>query len=109
MNSLSDKDLSPGLASPVHAWHAGCGSPRNTNNRSRGGSVSAFSNPFNPGVRLGAGCDCGRHASQAEHDLAIADEPPSGVIETLTRRAIQTAGIPWRFAPDARPPCLSHS
>src|SRR5258705_5133432 len=24
--------------------------------------MSAFSNPFNPRVRLGAGCDCGKHA-----------------------------------------------
>src|SRR5258707_4282719 len=62
--------------------------------------MSAFSNPFNPGVRLGAGCDCGRHASQAEHDLAIADEPRSGDIETLNRRVIESAVMRALFPPD---------
>src|SRR5258705_7904661 len=57
----------------------------------RGGRMSAFSNPFNPGVRLGAGCNCGRHASQAEHELALADEPPRDDIETLNRRVIESA------------------
>src|SRR3979490_1750515 len=62
--------------------------------------MSAFSNPFNPGVRLGAGCDCGRHASQAEHELAIADEPRSDDAETLNRRVIESAGMRALFPKD---------
>src|ERR1700704_4496396 len=62
--------------------------------------MSAFSNPFNPGVRLGAGCDCGRHASQAEHELAIADEPRSDDAETLNRRVIESAVMRALFPKD---------
>jgi nitrate/nitrite transport system substrate-binding protein len=32
--------------------------------------MSTFDNPFDPELRLRAGCVCGRHASQAEHDHA---------------------------------------
>ncbi len=62
--------------------------------------MSAFSNPFNPGVRLGAGCDCGKHASQAEHELAIADEPHSDDAETLNRRVIESAVMRALFPQD---------
>ena len=30
--------------------------------------MAIFTNPFDPDARLGRGCSCGRHASQAEHD-----------------------------------------
>jgi len=63
--------------------------------------MSAFSNPFNPGVRLGAGCDCGKHASQAEHDIAVADEPACDDVETLNRRAIESAVMRALFPRDA--------
>src|SRR5882762_8053937 len=62
--------------------------------------MSAFSNPFNPGVRLGAGCDCGRHASQAEHEAAIADEPRADDVETLNRRVIESAVMRALFPQD---------
>src|SRR5260221_14324809 len=62
--------------------------------------MSAFSNPFNSGVRLGASCDCGRHASQAEHEFAIADEPRSDDAETLNRRVIESAGMRGLFPQD---------
>src|SRR5712672_4578018 len=62
--------------------------------------MSAFSNPFNPAVRLGAGCDCGRHASQAEHELAIVDEPRSDDAETLNRRVIESAVMRALFPQD---------
>ena len=29
--------------------------------------MSLFSNPFNPNIRLGAGCSCGQHRSAEEH------------------------------------------
>src|SRR5712675_906355 len=63
--------------------------------------LSAFSNPFNPRVRLGAGCDCGKHASQAEHEAAVADEPPSDSAETLNRRVIESAVMRALFPQDA--------
>src|SRR5712672_2400332 len=62
--------------------------------------MSAFSNPFNPGVRLGAGCDCGKHASQSEHELAIAGEPQSNDVETLNRRVIESAVMRALFPKD---------
>lgn len=31
--------------------------------------MSLFRNPFDPNVRLGGGCSCGRHDSQAAHDI----------------------------------------
>src|SRR6267154_1853926 len=62
--------------------------------------MSAFSNPFNPRVRLGAGCDCGKHASQAEHEAAVADEPPSDSAETLNRRVIESAVMRALFPRD---------
>ena len=33
--------------------------------------MSIFHNPFDPDVRLGKGCSCGRHSSQAAHDLDV--------------------------------------
>jgi hypothetical protein len=30
--------------------------------------MSAFKDPFNPEVKLGQGCACGRHRDQAAHD-----------------------------------------
>ncbi len=36
--------------------------------------MSTFDNPFDPHRRLRSGCSCGRHASEAEHDRAMA--PP---------------------------------
>ncbi|HEY1059431.1 MAG TPA: CmpA/NrtA family ABC transporter substrate-binding protein [Limnobacter sp.] len=34
--------------------------------------MSLFKDPFDHYTRLGAGCACGQHASQAEHDVALA-------------------------------------
>ena len=47
--------------------------------------MSAFDNPFNPQVRLRAGCNCGPHGSQAEHDIAVADDR---VVEQAVMRAL---------------------
>ena len=45
-------------------------------------------NPFDPNVALHAGCNCGHHDSQAEHELAEA--------EALNRRVIETTASPPR-------------
>jgi nitrate/nitrite transport system substrate-binding protein len=54
--------------------------------------MSAFRNPFDPEVKLGSGCDCGHHASAAEHDaaLALTDSEALGsrVVETAVMRAL---------------------
>jgi nitrate/nitrite transport system substrate-binding protein len=65
--------------------------------------MSAFRNPFDPDVRLGAGCRCGRHASEAEHDAARAsgeDLPADASLETLTRRVLESAAMRALFPRD---------
>src|SRR5258708_739046 len=47
--------------------------------------MSAFDNPFNPQVRLERRCACGKHASPAEHDVAVTEER---VVEQAVIRAL---------------------
>ena len=66
--------------------------------------MSAFDNPFNSKVRLGAAaCTCGKHANQAEHDAtsAVSDEPVSNDIDTLNHRVIESALMRALFPQDA--------
>ncbi len=66
--------------------------------------MSAFGNPFNSKVRLGASaCTCGQHASQSEHELAAPaiDEPQSNDINTLNQRVIESALMRALFPQDA--------
>jgi nitrate/nitrite transport system substrate-binding protein len=59
--------------------------------------MSAFRDPFDPMLRLGAGCSCGVHQSQDEHDAALtADEDG----ETLNRRVIESAVMRALFPRD---------
>ena len=64
--------------------------------------MSAFKNPFDPNLMLGATCNCGRHASQAEHDAAefAGDDLADNSIETLNRRAIESAAMRALFPHD---------
>jgi nitrate/nitrite transport system substrate-binding protein len=62
--------------------------------------MSAFSNPFNPDVRLGARCTCGKHRSQADHD-AVVDVPADNATESLNGRVIQSAVMRALFPEDA--------
>lgn len=65
--------------------------------------MSAFSNPFDPKVRLGSSCGCGRHHSQAHHDAEQAPDPDDlrdGAIETLSARAIENAVMRGLFPHD---------
>ena len=63
--------------------------------------MSAFKNPFDPSVRLGAGCDCGRHRSQAEHEADREDLPAGASEEALNRRVIESAAMRALFPEDA--------
>lgn len=68
--------------------------------------MSAFKNPFDPHVRLGAGCDCGRHRSQAEHEAEAAalrdgaDLAADASEEALNRRVIESAAMRALFPHD---------
>ncbi len=57
--------------------------------------MSAFNDPFDPQVKLGHGCNCGRHASQAEHNTHLA-----GDSETLGSRAVESAVMRALFPHD---------
>jgi nitrate/nitrite transport system substrate-binding protein len=60
--------------------------------------MSTFDNPFDPARRLRAGCSCGRHASEAEHERAMclavqeaaadADKRFEGVVASAVMRAV---------------------
>src|SRR5882724_7848371 len=64
--------------------------------------MPAFDNPFDPDVRLGAACGCGKHGSHAEHDAyGLREEPASGDAETLNGRVIQSAVMRALFPRDA--------
>jgi nitrate/nitrite transport system substrate-binding protein len=62
--------------------------------------MSTFDNPFDPARRLRAGCSCGRHASEAEHDRAMglaAEEPAADAdkrLETVVASAVMRAVFP---------------
>jgi nitrate/nitrite transport system substrate-binding protein len=64
--------------------------------------MSAFSNPFDPNLRLGAGCTCGAHQTQAEHDAAGVAEtlPVEASEEQLNRRVIESAVMRALFPQD---------
>src|SRR5262245_6332553 len=55
--------------------------------------MSLFENPFDPNVRLRAGCTCGRHGSQIEHDQAAE--------EVLAERAVEQAVVRALFPRDS--------
>src|SRR5262245_32076380 len=60
--------------------------------------MSAFKDPFNPEVQLGAGCTCGSHRDQAEHDTDIARE--TGDSEVLASRVVDQAVMRALFPRD---------
>src|ERR1700730_1435321 len=62
------------------------------------GFMSAFNDPFDPALHLGAGCVCGVHRTQGEHDAAtrVADDG----VEALNRRVIESAVMRALFPRD---------
>jgi nitrate/nitrite transport system substrate-binding protein len=63
--------------------------------------MSAFKNPFDPDVTLGANRSCGGHRSQAEHAAATSDDLPAGSLEALNRRVLESAVVRALFPHDA--------
>jgi nitrate/nitrite transport system substrate-binding protein len=62
--------------------------------------MSAFKDPFDANIRLGAACSCGRHQSQAEHEAESAQVLPGASAETLNRRVIESAAMRALFPQD---------
>ncbi len=60
--------------------------------------MSGFRNPYDPNVRLSAGCGCGRHATQAEHDAVLHDRQLAG--EALQARVVESAVMRALFPHD---------
>jgi nitrate/nitrite transport system substrate-binding protein len=62
--------------------------------------MSAWKDPFDPHVRLGATCSCGRHGSQAAHERDLSAALPDD-IEALNRRVLHSAVMRAMFPSDA--------
>jgi nitrate/nitrite transport system substrate-binding protein len=60
--------------------------------------MSAFKDPFDPHVTLGAACDCGRHATQSEHDGDIARAASDS--DVLASRVVDAAVVRALFPHD---------
>jgi nitrate/nitrite transport system substrate-binding protein len=67
--------------------------------------VSAFNDPFNAAHQLGAACNCGKHATRAEHDAAQPQSRDEGLqgndAEALNRRVLESAAMRALFPQDA--------
>jgi nitrate/nitrite transport system substrate-binding protein len=66
--------------------------------------MSTFDNPFDPARRLRAGCACGRHASQEEHDRAVClavGEADAGDSEKRFEGVVASAVMRAMFPRDA--------
>ena len=61
--------------------------------------MSAFKDPFDAALRLGAACSCGVHSTRAEHDAAQLTRIESGE-ESLNRRVIESAVMRALFPQD---------
>ena len=59
--------------------------------------MSAFKDPFDPALHLGAGCVCGVHRTRDEHDAARAADDD---VESLNRRVIESAVMRALFPRD---------
>jgi nitrate/nitrite transport system substrate-binding protein len=61
--------------------------------------MSIFRNPFDPAVKLGWQCNCGRHASRAEHNRDAQLHVPESD-EALSNRAVESAVMRALFPHD---------
>src|SRR5262245_14346103 len=61
--------------------------------------MSAFKDPFNPEVKLGAGCSCGGHRDQAEHDASLTHRTDDS--DALSSRVVDQAVMRALFPRDA--------
>ncbi len=60
--------------------------------------MSPFNDPFDPQVKLGNGCNCGHHATQAEHNAGLANTTSDS--EALGSRAVESAVMRALFPHD---------
>lgn len=60
--------------------------------------MSAFNDPFDPQVKLGNGCNCGHHATQAEHNADLVNKTSDS--EALGSRAVESAVMRALFPHD---------
>ncbi len=61
--------------------------------------MSGFKDPYDPNVKLTAGCSCGGHSTQAQHDSADAEDPASGS-DALHERVVESAVMRALFPQD---------
>jgi len=62
--------------------------------------MSTFDNPFDPNKSLHRGCTCGKHASQADHNAAIAASPNPTDEEAALNRAVESSIMRSLFPED---------
>ena len=62
--------------------------------------MSGFRNPYDPNIKLSAGCGCGRHTTQAEHDAAAAGDQLESGSEALHSRVVESAVMRALFPQD---------
>jgi nitrate/nitrite transport system substrate-binding protein len=51
--------------------------------------MSGFRNPYDPNVKLSAGCTCGRHATPAEHAAALEADALASGSDALHARVVE--------------------
>src|SRR5258706_3371335 len=62
--------------------------------------MSGFKNPYDPNVKLSAGCACGAHATPAEHDAAVEARSLECGSEALHARVVESAVMRALFPHD---------
>ncbi len=62
--------------------------------------MSGFRNPYDPNVKLSAGCACGAHATPAEHDAALEARSLESGSEALHARVVESAVMRALFPHD---------
>ena len=62
--------------------------------------MSGFKNPYDPNIKLSAGCGCGRHSTQAEHDAVAETNQLASGSEALHARVVESAVMRALFPQD---------
>ncbi len=62
--------------------------------------MSGFKNPYDPNIKLSAGCACGRHSTPAEHDAALEADSLASGSEALHARVVESAVMRALFPQD---------
>ena len=62
--------------------------------------MSGFKNPYDPDIKLGAGCSCGRHATAAEHAADAEARALESGSDALHARVVESAVMRALFPHD---------